>query len=113
MTQPTNSSEEDEKLLIFGWICAVFGLPTDTDPTKYNELADKIYDYIQAWYLSKQSVIDAIGEDEYVGNPHHERFVGASWSNELRKEIRQKLNLHDNQQIIDSDTTVGNKRSES
>lgn len=34
---------EDEKLVIFGWITTVLGLPDKADPTKYNELTDKLY----------------------------------------------------------------------
>jgi hypothetical protein len=36
--------EEDEKLLIFGWITTVLGLPKNADPTNYNKLTDKIYE---------------------------------------------------------------------
>lgn len=54
---PTQTPE-DEKLILFGWVTTVLGLPTD--PTKYNELADKLYEYINTWYFSKETVIDAL-----------------------------------------------------
>jgi|ERR1039458_7435741 hypothetical protein len=36
--------EEDFKLIIFGWITTVLGIPEKADPTKYNELTDRLYD---------------------------------------------------------------------
>jgi hypothetical protein len=45
-TTPPNVLLEDEKLIIFGWIETILGFPKDADPTKYNELTDKIYDLI-------------------------------------------------------------------
>jgi hypothetical protein len=45
MTTLDNSlREEDFKLIIFGWITTVLGIPEKADPTKYNELTDRLYD---------------------------------------------------------------------
>jgi len=38
--------EEDFKLIIFSWITTVLGVPEKGDPTKYNELTDKLYEII-------------------------------------------------------------------
>src|ERR1039458_6055792 len=36
--------EEDFKLIIFSWMATVLGIPEKGDPTKYNELTDRLYD---------------------------------------------------------------------
>lgn len=98
MTQPTSSPDELNDLDNYhNELCSHVNHKSAACDCGIQDLKE----HIQSSYIPKQAVIDAIGEDEYVGNPHHERFVGASWSNELRKEIRQKLNLHDNQQRKD------------
>lgn len=57
-------NEADEKLIIFGWIMTVFGLPENGDPTKYNELTDKLYDLLQT---HDQAMMDKLleGQREY------------------------------------------------
>lgn len=45
MTAPKDidSTTEDTKLIIFGWIVTILGVPEKGDPTKYNELTDRLY----------------------------------------------------------------------
>lgn len=50
MTSPTpiDTSQDDFKLVIFGWITTVLGIPKDGDPKEYNELTDRLYDLYTA-----------------------------------------------------------------
>lgn len=57
----TNKEIDDEKLIIFGWITTILGIPKDANPDKYNELTDKIYSMLLSarkeehnWYKSKE-----------------------------------------------------------
>lgn len=45
---PRDKEQEDYKLVIFGWIVTILGIPKDADPTKYNELADRLYELFTA-----------------------------------------------------------------
>lgn len=46
--QQTLAAEDDFKLLIFGWIVTILGIPENADPTKYNELTDRLYDLLKS-----------------------------------------------------------------
>lgn len=57
----TERDIEDEKLVIFGWIVTVLGLPENADPTKYNELTDRIFSLINT-YVNEARIAEA----EYI-----------------------------------------------
>lgn len=38
---------EDEKLVIFGWIVTILGIPEKANPTQYNQLTDKLYEIME------------------------------------------------------------------
>jgi len=44
-----SKSDEDEKLLIFGWITTILDLPKDGNPDKYNELTDRLHELLKSW----------------------------------------------------------------
>lgn len=38
---------EDEKLIMFSWIVHFLGIPKDANPTEYNKLVDKLYEFME------------------------------------------------------------------
>lgn len=62
-----STDKEDFKLVIFGWIVTVLGIPKEGKPDKYNELTDKIYDLVISHDAAlKQKLMEAL-PDDYSG----------------------------------------------
>lgn len=87
MTPPTPPVPADFKLIVFGWITTILGLPKDGNPDQYNELTDRLVEVFESTMLSvigRYEHVDGIHED--FGHEYHRpRDI-------LRTEQRTRLN---------------------
>lgn len=100
-SSPSNNLKEEEKLVIFGWIVTILGIPTLADHTKYNELTDTLYKLAQDWRKKERNtVLNAVldapemqDENPHWGacnnkQPSYECVCGKESKNELRSQLR-------------------------
>ncbi len=68
---------EQEKLIIFGWITTILGIPPKGDPTKYNELTDKLQSLILKARLDELKQLKGIDafNDAYTLDPRPAKIV--------------------------------------
>jgi len=79
-------NKEDTKLLIFGWITTILGIPKDANPDNYNELTDRLYELFES--LSEDLVNEIIGDSLPFG------------VDDMSFAINDAINNHLNQQRI-------------
>jgi hypothetical protein len=99
----TPESGEQDKLLIFGWITTVLGLPENGDPTQYNKLTDKLYELrTTATQASNKALLSHLLKDEAFTARVQHKSGGVTMANTeiiLGSTIRDELAALERQQL--------------